>query len=87
VAGSDAQASTQVEELLQARRAAELSELRYRAGAETLLVLLDAQRVLYSAQDLDVQLRQGRLQARVALYRALGGGWRDEAGVLAQGER
>ncbi|MDQ0073683.1 NodT family efflux transporter outer membrane factor (OMF) lipoprotein [Variovorax boronicumulans] len=87
VAGSDAQASAQVEELLQARRAAELSELRYRAGAETLLVLLDAQRVLYSAQDLDVQLRQGRLQARVALYRALGGGWRDEAGVLAQGER
>ncbi|MCR6476698.1 efflux transporter outer membrane subunit [Variovorax sp. ZS18.2.2] len=87
VAGSDAQASAQVEELLQARRAAELSELRYRAGAETLLVLLDAQRVLYSAQDLDVQLRQGRLQARVALYRALGGGWRDEASVLAQGER
>lgn len=87
VAGSDAQASAQVEELLQARRAAELSELRYRAGAETLLVLLDAQRVLYSAQDLDVQLRQGRLQARVALYRALGGGWRDEVGVLAQGER
>lgn len=87
VAGADAQASAQVEELQQARRAAELSELRYRAGAETLLVLLDAQRVLYSAQDLDVQLRQGRLQARVALYRALGGGWRDEASVLAQGER
>jgi len=87
LAGSDAQASAQVEELLQARRAAELSELRYRAGAETLLVLLDAQRVLYGAQDLDVQLRQGRLQARVALYRALGGGWRDEASALAQGER
>ena len=83
VAGTDAQASAQVEELLQARRAAELSELRYRAGAETLLVLLDAQRTLYSAQDLDVQLRLARLQARVALYRALGGGWRDETGALA----
>lgn len=83
VAGTDAQASAQVEELLQARRAAELSELRYRAGAETLLALLDAQRTLYSAQDLDVQHRLARLQARVALYRALGGGWRDEAGALA----
>ena len=88
ITGIDAQASAQADELLQARRAAQLSELRYRAGAETLLVLLDAQRVLYAAQDLDVQLRQARLQARVALYRALGGGWRgDNSNVLTQGER
>ncbi len=87
ITGIDAQASAQADELLQARRAAELSELRYRAGAETLLVLLDAQRVLYAAQDLDVQLRQARLQARVALYRALGGGWRGDSDVLALGER
>jgi multidrug efflux system outer membrane protein len=87
VAGTDAQASAQAEELLQARRAAALSESRYRAGAETLLVLLDAQRTLYAAQDLAVQLQQQRLQARVALYRALGGGWRgdDAAAPLAQG--
>ena len=86
-AGIDAQAAAQADELLQARRAAELSELRFRAGAQTLLVLLDAQRVLYAAQDLDVQLRQARLQSRVALYRALGGGWRNDGGLLAQGER
>ncbi|MBJ2159737.1 efflux transporter outer membrane subunit [Variovorax sp. IB41] len=86
VAGTDAQAFAQAKELLQARRAAELSESRYRAGAETLLVLLDAQRTLYAAQDLAVQLQQQRLQARVALYRALGGGWRgDAAAPLAQG--
>jgi multidrug efflux system outer membrane protein len=86
VAGTDAQASAQAEELLQARRAAALSESRYRAGAETLLVLLDAQRTLYAAQDLAVQLQQQRLQARVALYRALGGGWRgDAAEPLVQG--
>lgn len=87
VAGIDAQALAQASELREARRAAELSELRYKAGAETLLVLLDAQRVLYAAQDLEIQLRQARLQARVALYRALGGGWREDDRVLAQGER
>ncbi|MCT8179010.1 efflux transporter outer membrane subunit [Variovorax sp. CY25R-8] len=77
LAGLDAQAEIQAEELLQARRAAELSESRYRAGAETLLALLDAQRTLYGARDQQVQLLQSRLQARVALYRALGGGWRE----------
>ena len=72
----DAQAAAQADELVEAHRAASLSEARYRAGAETLLVLLDAQRTLYAAQDLAVQLRLARLQARVSLYRALGGGWR-----------
>lgn len=89
VSGIDAQAEAQAGELAEARRAAELSEARYRAGAETLLTLLDAQRTLYGAQDLSVQLRMARLQARVALYRAMGGGWRQGAGAsaMAQGER
>lgn len=77
VAAFDAQAAAQALELAEARRAAELSESRYRAGAETLLTLLDAQRTLYVAQDLAVQLRLARLQARVSLYRAMGGGWLD----------
>ncbi|UVH59443.1 efflux transporter outer membrane subunit [Variovorax paradoxus] len=75
VSAIDAQATAQGAELAEARRAAELSEARYRAGAETLLTLLDAQRTLYAAQDLAVQLRMARLQARVSLYRAMGGGW------------
>lgn len=75
VAGADAQALAQAEELAQARRAVALSEARYRAGAETLLTLLDSQRTFYAAQDLSVQLRLARLRARVAMYRALGGGW------------
>lgn len=74
-AGADAQALAQAEELAQARRAVTLSEARYRAGAETLLTLLDNQRTFYAAQDLSVQLRLARLRARVAMYRALGGGW------------
>jgi multidrug efflux system outer membrane protein len=75
VDGSRAQAEAQAEELLQAGRAATLAESRYRAGAETLLTLLDAQRTLYAAQDEAVQARLARLQAGVALHRALGGGW------------
>lgn len=75
VSGTDAQAGAQAEELAQASRAMTLSEARYRAGADTLLTLLDSQRAFYAAQDLAVQLRQQRLQARVSLYRALGGGW------------
>ena len=75
LAGIDAQALSQAEELAQARRALALAEVRYRAGAETLLTLLDTQRSLYAAQDMTVQLQLARLQAHVALYKALGGGW------------
>lgn len=58
-----------------AQRALALAESRYRAGAETLLTLLDAQRTLYAAQDASAQLNALRLQASVSLYKALGGGW------------
>jgi len=75
IAGFDAQLQAQEEQLRQARLGFELAESRYRAGAETLLTLLDAQRTLYAAQDARVQLRQARLQASVTLYKALGGGW------------
>lgn len=73
--GTDAQAAAQAEELRQARSAARLAESRYRAGAETLLTLLDAQRTLYAAQDAAVQAQLARLRARVALFKAMGGGW------------
>lgn len=81
VDGSQAQVDAQAEELRQADRAATLAEARYRAGAETLLTLLDAQRTLYTAQDAAVQVRLAQLQASVTLYRALGGGW--QAGTNA----
>lgn len=75
VSGIDAQRVAQEEELRQAQRALTLAESRYRAGAETSLTLLDAQRTLYAAQDTAAQLRTLRLQASVSLYKALGGGW------------
>ncbi|MBW7903089.1 MAG: efflux transporter outer membrane subunit [Rhodocyclaceae bacterium] len=83
VAGLDAQAALQAEELAQAQRALTLAESRYRAGAESLLTLLDTQRTLYAAQDAAAQLRLARLSSSVALYRALGGGWRVAPAVQA----
>jgi len=38
-------------------------------------VLLDSQRAFYAAQDQAIRLLQARLQARVMLYRAFGGGF------------
>ncbi|SPB18005.1 multidrug transporter [Caballeronia novacaledonica] len=75
-AGADAQTQAQDDELREARRTLELAQSRYRAGAETALTVLDAQRTLYAAEDEHVQLHLARLQAAVSTYRALGGGWR-----------
>lgn len=83
VAGIAAQSAAQAEELAQARRALTLAERRYRAGADSLLTLLDAQRTLYAAQDGAVQLQALGLQASVALYKALGGGWSRPADAAA----
>ena len=52
-----------------------LAETRYRAGAVDLLTVLDAQRTLFAAEDQLVQVRLARLQAAVAMFKALGGGW------------
>ena len=83
LAGVDAQIQAQGQELEQAQRALGLAEVRYRAGAESLLVLLETQRVLYAAQDQSVQLQLERLQGHVALYKALGGGWSSEVLMAA----
>jgi len=79
VAGAQAQRAAQAQVVQQAQQAARLAQSRYRAGAETLLTLLDAQRTLYAAQDMAAQLHQAEWQAQVAMYRALGGGWAPEA--------
>ncbi|MDD2061314.1 efflux transporter outer membrane subunit [Pseudomonas sp. GD03860] len=75
IGGVDNQRQWQDQEVEQARIAFALSQNRYRAGAETLLTVLETQRTLYQAQDQQVQLRLARLQGSVALYKALGGGW------------
>ncbi|MDM0028083.1 efflux transporter outer membrane subunit [Variovorax saccharolyticus] len=75
LASLDAERVAQAEVQKQARQALAIAESRYRAGAETLLTLLDAQRTLYAALDAGSQLQLARLEASVGLYKALGGGW------------
>ncbi len=52
-----------------------LSDLRFRNGIASALDLLDAQRSLFTAQQLAVQSRLLQLQNQVTLYKTLGGGW------------
>ena len=73
--GLDQQRQWQDEELKQAQQAFDIAQSRYKAGAEVMLTVLETQRTLYQAQDQHVQLRMARLQASIALYKALGGGW------------
>ena len=60
-----------------ATQADTLSEARYRAGADSYLVRLDAQRTLYQARQGLISVRAAEQANRVNLYRALGGGWKE----------
>ena len=75
IRGLDEQRQWQGEELAQAQTAFDIAQSRYQAGAEDLLSVLETQRTLFAAQDLNVQLRLARLQASIGLYKALGGNW------------
>jgi NodT family efflux transporter outer membrane factor (OMF) lipoprotein len=57
-----------------AERRVELSILRYRAGLEGRLELLDAQRQLYAARQAHLDLKREEIGNAIALYKALGGG-------------
>lgn len=57
-----------------AERRAKLSALRYKAGVERRLELLDSQRQLYLAKQTLLELKQQELNNTVFLYKALGGG-------------
>jgi len=54
-----------------------LSRLRYRAGVESRLELLDAQRSAYAAHQALLELERESLSNAIGLYRALGGGLND----------
>jgi NodT family efflux transporter outer membrane factor (OMF) lipoprotein len=75
---SDQLRAQQAQADAEARRL-ELSSLRFRSGVASSLELLDAQRSLFAAQQATVSAQLGLLQNRIALYRALGGGWTEPA--------
>jgi len=58
-----------------AQEAFRIAELQYREGVADLLLVLQTQQTLFTAQDQLVQIRLARLEAVVGLYQALGGGW------------
>jgi NodT family efflux transporter outer membrane factor (OMF) lipoprotein len=75
----DEQRRLKLTELEETRTAFDLSEIRYKVGAEDLMTVLDTQRALSDVQNDLGLLKLRRLQATVSLYKALGGGWQPEA--------
>jgi multidrug efflux system outer membrane protein len=65
----------QEQSVSQSERAFEGATLRYKEGSGDFLTVLEAQRTLYVAREQFSQYRFARLQAVVALCKALGGGW------------
>jgi len=64
-----------VSEVKAASEAFQIGQLQYRQGVADLIIVLQAQLTLFSAQDQLSQAGLSRRQAMVHLYQALGGGW------------
>lgn len=60
-----------------------LSWLRYYEGQTQYLTVLDAERSLFAGQIDLAKALESRLQTLISLYKALGGGWVEEADLLA----
>ncbi|PTX90781.1 efflux transporter outer membrane subunit [Opitutus sp. ER46] len=69
------QAEAQERALRSAQRAVQLAQVRYDAGFVSYLEVIDAQRTALAIERRSVQLGATRLNASVALIKALGGGW------------
>ena len=57
------------------QEAVRLANIRYGAGLSSYVEVLDAEQQLFPAENTLTQTRLGRLDALVALYKSLGGGW------------
>lgn len=60
-----------------ARRTQVLSRARYDRGRDSYLILLDAQRTLYAAEQGVINAQLAEQANRVTLYKVLGGGWKE----------
>ena len=65
----------QQEAVATARHAYELTQAQFHAGVINILVVLSTETALFTAEDTLVQVKYSHLNALVALYSALGGGW------------
>ncbi|MDR2549933.1 MAG: efflux transporter outer membrane subunit [Desulfobulbus sp.] len=81
---TDKQLETQKSQVAALRQYADIARLRYDNGYTDFLTVLDAERSLFSAE-LSYAQTQGELHlARIALYKAVGGGWVDKADALSR---
>ena len=65
----------QASRVANARHTLGLTQLRLQAGHASQLDVLDSQRTFNDAQLTHIAARQAQLNASVALFKALGGGW------------
>ncbi|WJJ94258.1 TolC family protein [Neopusillimonas aromaticivorans] len=74
-ASLDQQRTAQEALVTAATQAERLSRLRYEQGRDNYIVLLDAERTLYSAQQSLAQTRWSQYTNQITLYKVLGGNW------------
>ena len=73
--GLQAQIEAQTSLTDAATEAFRLADARFRNGIDSYLVVLDAQRTLYTAQQSLVTLQLNDAASQLTLYKAMGGGW------------
>jgi len=78
-AQSEVRADRLAREVATERDVVTIATRLYRQGLEDFLSVLDSERSLYVADDKLAQSERDKALARVALYKALGGGWQDPA--------
>lgn len=69
------QEQQQEDMLAKYREILRVSNVRYKAGKDDLLSVLNAKRSVFQRQEQLVQIQKARLQASIDLYKALGGAW------------
>ncbi len=70
----------------QARRSVDLAQDRYRRGLDNLLITLESQRRLFTAESQLLSTQRARRNARVNLIQALGGSWEAAPAPTSQSE-
>ena len=83
----DRQQQLQAESLAKAERAYDFSVQRYQAGLTGQVVVLNTETQVIAQRKLAVDLRARELDTRIALMKALGGGWQDDTERLQLSQR
>jgi len=79
--GAKKQIKILAETVTSAERSNELSTLRYKEGFSDYQRVLDAQKSLFSQQQRYITAQGDSVNSLVALYKALGGGWKSDNGL------